>query len=311
MKILIVSGFLGAGKTSFIQSLIKQTGKDFAILENEYGSENIDGQRFTNEKLNIWELTENCICCSGKSDLVSSVLTIANSIDPQYLIIEPTGIGKLSNIISNLQKIEYEKISILSPITIVDIDSFSCYCKQYSNLYLDQIENSSTIVISKCEMSSTEEKQAIMKRVRQYNNKAEIISDHYSSLTKDKWLSFLNKSLSQKEIIVQKEVDLSLMDSFAINSVYMDSPLKLVLFLEQLIRNEFGDILRAKGQLKVGNEKLQFDSVSGKYSITGFSGVTDGKAVFIGKNINREKIRKYFLRKYAGVKLKNIKTDLN
>lgn len=302
MKILIISGFLGAGKTTFIQSLIKQTEKDFAILENEYGSENIDGQRFTNEKLNIWELTENCICCSGKSDLVNSVLTIANTIDPQYLIIEPTGVGKLSNIITSLQKIEYEKISILSPITIVDIGNFPNYCKQYSNLYLDQIENSSTIVISKSERSSTEEKQAIIKSVRQYNNKAEIISDHYSSLSKEKWLSFLNKGLSQKEIITQKEDDLSLFDSFAINSAYMDCPMKLVLFLEQLIRNEFGDILRAKGQLKVGNEKLQFDSVNGRYSITGFSGLTDGKVVFIGKNIGRAKIRKYFLRKYVGIR---------
>lgn len=93
MKILIVSGFLGAGKTTFIKRLSQNIGKKFVILENEYGAAGIDGLRLgkSQQELreNIWEMTEKCICCSGKKDFASSVLTIANAVDPEYLIVEP------------------------------------------------------------------------------------------------------------------------------------------------------------------------------------------------------------------------------
>ena len=108
MKILVVSGFLGAGKTTFIRTLAERTKKDFAVMENEYGAVNVDGDLLeqTND-LNIWELTEGCICCSMQNDFATSILTIANTVDPEYLIVEPTGVGMLSKIIENIQKIEY------------------------------------------------------------------------------------------------------------------------------------------------------------------------------------------------------------
>ncbi len=304
MKILIISGFLGAGKTTFIQSLVKETGKDFAILENEYGAENIDSQRFDDRKINIWELTENCICCSGKADLANSVLTIANAIDPEYLIIEPTGVGKLSNIITNLQKIQYEKISILSPITIVDINSVHQYSKEYADLYLDQIENSGTLILSKSENVSNDEKQEVKNYLRTINKSCIIFTEHYSSFENTDWLNLLNKDLAGQ--VIKEEREAILLDSFALNAVYMDNLTTLIFFLEQLVRNEFGKIVRAKGQLKVQEEYLQFDVSNNRYSITNFDGNTEGKVVFIGENIDRIKIRRNFTGKYKGVKLKKI-----
>ena len=127
MKILIVSGFLGAGKTTFIKALAKHTGKEFAILENEYGAAGIDKDRLETElasgTVNIWEMTEGCICCSAKGDFALSVLSIANAVDPEYLVIEPTGVGKLGNIVENLKQIEYDRITLLAPVTVVDIHS--------------------------------------------------------------------------------------------------------------------------------------------------------------------------------------------
>ena len=304
MKILIISGFLGAGKTTFIQSLVKETGKDFAILENEYGAENIDSQRFDDRKINIWELTENCICCSGKADLANSVLTIANAIDPEYLIIEPTGVGKLSNIITNLQKIQYEKISILFPITIVDINSVHQYSKEYADLYLDQIENSGTLILSKSENFSNDEKQEVKNYLRTINKSCTIFTEHYSSFENTDWLNLLNKDLAGQ--VIKEEREAILLDSFALNAVYMDDLTTLIFFLEQLVRNEFGKIVRAKGQLKVQEEYLQFDVSNNRYSITNFDGNTEGKVVFIGENIDRIKIRRNFTGKYKGVKLKKI-----
>ena len=304
MKILIISGFLGAGKTTFIQSLVKELGKDFAILENEYGAENIDSQRFDDRKINIWELTENCICCSGKADLANSVLTIANAIDPEYLIIEPTGVGKLSNIITNLQKIQYEKISILSPITIVDINSVHQYSKEYADLYLDQIENSGTLILSKSENVSNDEKQEVKNYLKTINKSCFIFTEHYSSFENTDWLNLLNKDLVGQ--VIKEEREAILLDSFALNAVYMDDLTTLIFFLEQLVRNEFGKIVRAKGQLKVQEEYLQFDVSNNRYSITNFDGNTEGKVVFIGENIDRIKIRRNFTGKYKGVKLKKI-----
>ena len=93
MKVLIVSGFLGAGKTTFIRTLSNRLNKDFVILENEYASINIDKDIIKDDTgLNVWEFTEKCICCSGKADFAMNILTIANTISPEYLIVEPTGV---------------------------------------------------------------------------------------------------------------------------------------------------------------------------------------------------------------------------
>ena len=131
MKILIVSGFLGAGKTTFIKRLARNVDQRFAILENEYGAAGIDGARLGQNRQgtqkNVWEMTEQCICCIGKKDFAASVLTIANVVDPEYLIVEPTGVGSLARIIENLRQIEYERIQLLSPVTIVDVYSYRRY----------------------------------------------------------------------------------------------------------------------------------------------------------------------------------------
>ena len=112
MNILIVSGFLGAGKTTFIRKLSEKTDKPFAVMENEYGGAGIDGNLLEQNRLKVWEMTEGCICCSKKSDFAMSVLTIANTVAPDYLVVEPTGVGMLSSVIANLRKIEYEHIRL-------------------------------------------------------------------------------------------------------------------------------------------------------------------------------------------------------
>ena len=196
MKILIVSGFLGAGKTTFIRRLSRNIGKRFVILENEYGAAGIDGARLGKdvaEEGNIWEMTEQCICCSGKKDFASSVLTIANAVDPEYLIVEPTGVGRLSKIIENLKQIEYERIRLLSPVTIVDIYSFGRYLEEYPELYKDQIASAGTVIVSKTEQSGVEEKERIRKFIEKINSSAQIITDPYASMAREEFENFLKE----------------------------------------------------------------------------------------------------------------------
>ncbi len=209
MKILIVSGFLGAGKTTFIKALARHTGKEFAILENEYGAAGIDADRLRAEEgqspVNIWEMTEGCICCSAKGDFSLSVLSIANTINPEYLVIEPTGVGMLGNVLENVKQIEYERISILAPVTIADIYSCSRYLKEYPSLYENQIREAGTIFLSKSEQASPEEKEQARQILTRINPKATIYTDHYSSLSKITGCTFLKqammgRSMNQKQL---------------------------------------------------------------------------------------------------------------
>ena len=202
MKILIVSGFLGAGKTTFIRRLSRNIGKRFVILENEYGAAGIDGARLGKdvaEEGNIWEMTEQCICCSGKKDFASSVLTIANAVDPEYLIVEPTGVGRLSKIIENLKQIEYERIRLLSPVTIVDIYSFGRYLEEYPELYKDQIASAGTVIVSKTEQSGVEEKERIRKFIEKINPSAQIITNPYASMAREEFAKFSERRMGRWE----------------------------------------------------------------------------------------------------------------
>lgn len=307
MKILIVSGFLGAGKTTFIKALAKHTGKEFAILENEYGAAGIDKDRLETElasgTVNIWEMTEGCICCSAKGDFALSVLSIANAVDPEYLVIEPTGVGKLGNIVENLKQIEYDRITLLAPVTVVDIHSYRRYLQEYPELYQNQIAEAGTILVSKTEQASAEEKQQIFSALCAINPTAQIITDHYSLLASDEWLHLLEKGhdgflhhspFSEASASADSE---QLPDSFTLKHVHMRSPESLFLFLEDLIRGYFGNVFRAKGQLPAGDTWLQFDVADSRYSIIDCEQAADSEVVFIGTDIHRQPIRRLCMTK--------------
>ena len=151
MKILIISGFLGAGKTTFIKALQRHTQKEYVILENEYGDADIDTAVLQRDNMKVWELTEGCICCSVKADFANSVLTISNTLDPDYLIVEPSGVGMLSNIYTNIKKIQYARIRLLAPITLIDFHSFQEYMDTFDAFYKDQIINAGRVLIAKGE----------------------------------------------------------------------------------------------------------------------------------------------------------------
>ena len=193
--VYICTGFLDSGKTTFIKRLARNVDQRFAILENEYGAAGIDGARLGQNRQgtqkNVWEMTEQCICCIGKKDFAASVLTIANVVDPEYLIVEPTGVGSLARIIENLRQIEYERIQLLSPVTIVDVYSYRRYMAEYPELYQDQIRSADTIIVSKTEACQAEEKQRIQKFLQEINPQAKIITDYASTMTREDYQSLL------------------------------------------------------------------------------------------------------------------------
>lgn len=296
MKILIVSGFLGAGKTTFIKALAKKTGRELAILENEYGAVGIDGENLKQDvgPVNIWELTEGCICCSTKGDFAASVLTIANTVDPEYLVIEPTGVGMLSNIIRNMQQIEYERIAVLAPITIVDGQSFLRSFADYKELYLDQVSSAATVFVSKLEHADAAERSVLEQELRKINPTAEIITEHYSTLPSEMWNRLFERLYDGTVIESPRPEAEVLPDSFSLKGASMDCPERLILLLEGLIHGRYGNIFRAKGKLRAGDTTLRFEAVDGRYSIEEAESTDDGTAVFIGTDIKRQALRKNF-----------------
>ncbi|MCD2491671.1 GTP-binding protein [Lacrimispora sp. NSJ-141] len=301
MKILVISGFLGAGKTTFIKALARHTGKDFAILENEYGSVGVDGDTLKDSmdagKVNIWEMAEGCICCSMKGDFTASVLTIANTVDPEYLVIEPTGVGMLSNIIRSLQEIEYERISLLAPVTIVDGHSYERYCREFPELYRDQIASARTVAVSKMEQADEKEREALGKKLSDWNPDGLVVTEHYSAMGPDWWNGLLELSYDG-QVLENTGADAEGMpDTFSLSSVSLESPERLILLMEQIIYGQFGDIFRAKGHLRAGGRMFQFDVADGQYSVMDIDTDQEGKAVFIGNGIRRQKLRRVFFRR--------------
>ena len=304
MKILIISGFLGAGKTTFIKELAKRTKKEIAIFENEYGTSGVDGDILKEStKVNIWELTEGCICCSVKGDFAASVLTIANTVNPEYLVIEPTGVAMLSNLITNLKQIEYEHIKLMAPIVIVDALSLERYKNEFPEIYKDQIEFADTVIFSKSENLSENEKEKLGIEVKIINNSCNIVSDHYSTQPDSWWDSLLLKYLDGTVDIPIKDETAEMPDSFSLNNISVRSVEKFIIFLENLIRGMYGNVFRAKGSFSIKGLNLRFDVADNRYLVELDTDEISDKVVFIGNDIKKQKIREVFFENSNFVKI--------
>lgn len=209
----------------------------------------------------------------------------------------------LGNVLENVKKIEYQRISILSPVTIADIYSCRRYLKEYPALYENQIREAGTIFLSKSEQASPEEKEEARQILTKINPTATIYTDHYSSLPEKDWLRILETGYDG-QIYESKAIESEeLPDTFSIENAYFASPESLLIFLEDLIRGKYGNIFRAKGQLPAGSCWFQFDVADSRYGITGCEPLKTGKAVFIGTDIQRQPIRHVALNKMIQKKI--------
>lgn len=302
MKILVVSGFLGAGKTTFIKNLISKSHIKPVILENEYGDDNLDSKQLNREsELKIYEFMEGCVCCSKKDSFKNTLLTISASLDPEYLIVEPSGIGKLSNILNNIEQISYEKIECLKPVVIISPRQIDEYINKYSDIYLDQIKNAGMVVLSKIENESVEVIEDGKNKIRRYNKDVIIVDTPYQDMNEE-FFTGLFDSYNNQQVQTQGSKEL-VMDQYTTNHPDVKNISQLIVLLEDVLHKRYGDIVRAKGELIINNERIRFDLADNLYGIISVEDDSDSQqCVFIGKNIDKKSLNQ-------GLNIRNRKID--
>ena len=293
MKILLVSGFLGAGKTTFIKEMAKNINLEFVVLENEYADIGVDGDFLDEKNLNVWEMSEGCICCSMKGDFKSSIKRIYSEINPEYLIIEPTGVGMLSSIIENIREINNNDIEILSPLTLIDVTSFNEYLKTFNNFFIDNLKNTGEIILTKLNSFNSFDIENIKNEISKINNNLEIIIDDYRTFPKEWFADLLNKSIDNKVIdknfSLKTHINLRTFSKENINLKTMD---ELGLFLNRLVNGDFGKIYRAKGIVKIDGYWGKFNLVYKNFEMEPITDAKGTKIVIIGNNLDIENLKK-------------------
>ena len=316
MKVLVVSGFLGAGKTTFIRTLLKRTGIYAAVLENEYGETDLDGRAIRKDSpLQVLEFMEGCVCCTKKDSFANSVIAISAGLDPDWLIVEPSGVGKLGAILDNIRRVSYEKIVPAGSILVIAPRSFQTVLNEFPEIFEDQMRHADTIVLSKTETEEQTVVEDVVRRIRAYNREAPVLTTHYASQDDDWWQQLLHmadaadaadlSSRSAGKAVQPDEEDAaSPLDQITFRTARVRNPGDLTVFLEDILHGLFGDIVRAKGVLYMGEEPVRFDVADGLYAVTGEEEANvKTQCVFIGQGMREDALRER-LRAFETVRMR-------
>ncbi len=185
-KIDIISGFLGAGKTTLISKLLKESLKDekVVLIENEYGEIGIDGGFLQNSGIEIKEMNSGCICCSLAGDFETSLKEVIETYHPDRIIIEPSGVGKLSDVMAAVTNLHMDdEIVLNSASTVADASKVKVYMKNFGEFFNNQIEHAGTIVLSRTQNVSKDKLDKAIEMIREKNPKATIITTPWDDIT--------------------------------------------------------------------------------------------------------------------------------
>ncbi|MEE1187100.1 MAG: GTP-binding protein [Acutalibacteraceae bacterium] len=202
-KIDIFSGFLGAGKTTLIKKLINEAykGQKVVLIENEFGEIGIDGGFLQDAGIEITEMNSGCICCSLVGDFSKALEKVLCEYSPDRVLIEPSGVGKLSDVIKAVKDINNENASLNTFTAVVDFNKCKMYMKNFGEFFNDQIENASCIVLSHTKGASEEKLKACVEAIREHNKTATIITTDWDKLTGEQILEAMeNKDTLNAEL---------------------------------------------------------------------------------------------------------------
>lgn len=190
-KIDIISGFLGAGKTTLIKKLIKESLSDeqIVIIENEFGEIGIDGGFLKDAGITVTEMNSGCICCSLSGDFSKALAKVITEYSPDRIIIEPSGVGKLSDVITAVKTVASDKITLNSFSTVADAGRFKIYHKNFGEFFDNQIESAKTIILSHTNGISDEKMDFCLSVIKELNPDALVSTTEWDKLTGDQLLN--------------------------------------------------------------------------------------------------------------------------
>lgn len=195
-KIDIISGFLGAGKTTFIKKLLQEaiSGEQVVLIENEFGEIGIDGGFLKDSGIEIREMNYGCICCSLVGDFGKSLSEVLTKYKPDRIIIEPSGVGKLSDVMKAVIDVSADMdVALNSAVTIVDAAKCKMYMKNFGEFFNNQIENAGTVVLSRTDITDTAKIQKDVEMIREKNPKAAIVTTPLAELGGSQLLEIIEK----------------------------------------------------------------------------------------------------------------------
>ncbi|MEA5084799.1 MAG: GTP-binding protein [Lachnospiraceae bacterium] len=298
-KIDIISGFLGAGKTTLIKKLLEEAFdlEKVVLIENEFGEIGIDGAILKDYGIEIKEMNSGCICCTIAGDFSSALKEILELYNPDRIIIEPSGVGKLSDVINGCKKFLKEgSVELNMCITVVDAMKYKVYIKNFAEFYANQLTNAKTIILSRSQNTKEEVIENILKDVKKYNVDAHVVTTPWEEVDGRK-IRELAEGESNKENIkfLMEEHHHSHEHHHHADEVFnvwgretakTFGRTKVDEILNQLDLME-GNILRAKGIIKLENNKwIQFDYVPEEVIIREATPECSGRLCVIGEHIN-------------------------
>lgn len=324
-KVDIISGFLGSGKTTFIKKLIKEvyTNEQIVLIENEFGEIGIDGTFMNNAGIEVTEINSGCICCSLVGDFEASLKEVLESYHPDRIIIEPSGVGKLSDVIKAVNDVQSDELFLDNYIAIIDAKKCRLYTKNFGEFFNNQIKYASLIILSRTQDILEFQLDECLKIIKTQNKSANIITTPWQNLTKETIINAFNNNddlreemLSQLEICPEcghhdhehnhshdcktahehhHHAD-EIFSSWSIQTPKKYSKDQLEVILKTLSNSKnFGNILRAKGYVDSNDDKwLYFDFVPGEYDIRSGKADFTGRICIIGEKLDENKLDALF-----------------
>ena len=323
VKIDIISGFLGAGKTTLIKKLLesKFSQEKIVVIENEFGSVGIDGRLLKGTGVSVREINSGCICCTLAGDFGAALKDVVRKYKPDRVMIEPSGVGKLSEIRASCRRVMLrQNCEFGMCIVVVDVTKYEMYEKNFAEFFLDQITNAGTVLFSRTQKASAGKLDSAVKSIRSHNPDAHIVTTPWDRLSTEKIVSVAENrgtELIEKERLSHvpshpeecccdgrghhhehESGDHPADEAFEVWSTETPKVFRTRQIEEALRRiSHCGTVLRAKGIIPVeGGKWIRFDYVPGEDSL----GETDadidytGRLCVIGKHLDRAGIASLF-----------------
>ena len=206
-KIDIYSGFLGAGKTTLIKKMIKEAyaGEKLVLIENEFGEIGIDGGFLQDAGINITEMNSGCICCSLVGDFGKALTQVIGEYAPDRIVIEPSGVGKLSDVVAAVEKVTNENVVLGNTVAVVDAGKVKVYMKNFGEFYNNQVETAETIILSRTDAIPQTKLDTAVALLREHNTNAALVTTPWDQLTGQQLLDAMQKQNTLADELKQME----------------------------------------------------------------------------------------------------------